>query len=170
MMSVLPFLCSSGSWSLTCYPHSSGHSHQNYTWGWVWVISWVWCSLHWVPEPQSHPRTVPPSHDHYVLLLGHRHDHQQLCHLARHQLGGGHPQCLGLPRTGHQVLRHILQQGPRQHVLPDLLGGFFLGSSCLIGGCWAVLLLAGTGLIGSIGLTNLLFLIVTRMLPLTLIG
>jgi hypothetical protein len=58
--------------------------------------------------------------------------------------------------------------------ISGLLGGVFLGSSCLIVGCVAGRLLAGYGLVmflsvGSIGLTNLLFLIVTRLLPSTLI-
>jgi hypothetical protein len=56
----------------------------------------------------------------------------------------------------------------------DQLCGIFRGSSCLKGGCWAGLLLAGPGLVsflsmGAIGLTNLLFLMVTRLLLSTLI-
>ena len=51
-----------------------------------------------------------------------------------------------------------------------LIDGSSFSSSCLICGCWVVLLLAGSDLlvllsIGFIGRANLLFLIVTRLLP-----
>jgi hypothetical protein len=55
-----------------------------------------------------------------------------------------------------------------------LLGRVLLGNSCLVVGGVAGLLLSGAGLVVvlrtvSIGLTNLRFLMVTRLLPSTLI-